>query len=61
MMFSPPHHSLGADHELPLELDKSAVGLERGEGLGRGEEEVVVVYCLKYSKGEGLGRGEGRH
>ena len=36
-------HSLGADHELPLELDKSSVGLERGEGLGRGDVEVVVV------------------
>ena len=32
---------------------------QRGEGLGRGE--VEVVYCLKYSKGEGVGRGEGRH
>ena len=33
--------SLGADHELPLKLDKSAVGLERGEGLGRGEEVFI--------------------
>ena len=28
---------------------------QRGEGLGRGEVEVAVLYWLKYSKGEGLG------
>ena len=41
-------HSLGADHELPLELDKSAVGLERGEGVGQGG--VFFFIFLSFQK-----------
>ena len=41
-------HSLGADHELPLELDKPAVGLERGEGVGQGG--VFFFIFLSFQK-----------
>ena len=43
-------HSIGADHELPLKLDKPAVRLERGEGLRRGVRSYAQCSCNVLAK-----------